>query len=205
MTSLWTEKYSAKSQAGLTAYAALLRKWNPAINLVSPKTLDQIEDRHLRDSAQVFEVLPEDAQHLVDFGSGGGLPALVLAILADGESRALKTTMIESDKRKSAFLRTVALELGLTNAHVIADRVENVPNQGADIITARALAPLSQLLDYAAIHATLETRCFFLKGKQYRAEIDQAAQDHRFSYTVHPSITERGAALLEIGDVYHGA
>ncbi|MCA8930663.1 MAG: 16S rRNA (guanine(527)-N(7))-methyltransferase RsmG, partial [Alphaproteobacteria bacterium] len=154
---------SRETLARLAAFAALLEKWNPAINLISAGTVAQIWTRHFLDSAQVFDLADAKSGLWADLGSGGGFPGLVAAILALEERPGLSFTLVESDRRKAAFLSTAARELGLP-VRVMAERIEALPPLGADILTARALAPLPVLLGYAERHLQPGGRALFPKG-----------------------------------------
>ena len=121
----------------LLTFQSLVRKWNPAINLVSRADLSDLWGRHILDSVQIFDLLPPNASIWCDFGSGGGFPGLVVAILAKEKAPALKTVLIESDKRKSVFLRQVVNDLGL-NAKVLSERIDEASPQSADVVSARA-------------------------------------------------------------------
>jgi len=134
-------RVSRETRERLNTYAELLRKWQRSINLVGPKTLDDLWNRHFVDSAQLLPLIPPTARVLVDFGSGAGFPGLVLAILGMAEVH-----LIESDQRKATFLREVARATG-TPVTVHAKRIEQVTPFPADIVSARALAPLGDLLD----------------------------------------------------------
>lgn len=105
---------SRETSDRLRLLADLLQKWNPKINLVSRSTLETLWDRHILDSAQIFDLVLHPVDHWVDIGSGGGFPGLVVAILAAEKDPAQKTTLIESDQRKCAFLRTVLRETGVS-------------------------------------------------------------------------------------------
>src|SRR3954447_3134702 len=154
----------------LAAYLDLLRRWQRTINLVGAGTLHNPWRRHILDSAQLVHLLPEGARRLVDLGSGAGLPGLVLAILGIPEVH-----LIESDRRKAAFLREAARATATpVTAH--ARRIEAAPPLAADVVTARALAPLPNLLPLAARFATPATRCLFLKGRQAETELTEAAR-----------------------------
>lgn len=181
----------------LEIYASLLNKWNPAINLVSKNTLNDLWTRHMLDSAQVFNVAPDLAHRWSDLGSGGGFPGMVAAILAKTERSDLKFDCVESDQRKAAFLRTVARETGV-NVKIHADRIEKVLPLEADILSARALAPLDMLFEFADIHLSPSGVALFQKGESYQQEIDVAQQRWDFSAKVIPSITDSQAVILEI-------
>lgn len=184
----------------LTEFEALVRKWNPVINLVSRSTLDAIWDRHFRDSAQVFLVAGEEFRKWVDLGSGGGFPGTIAAILAREKVPDGNFVCIESDIRKCEFLRTVgrALDLSLT---VFSRRIEDTPPQNGDIVSARALAPLSNLLAYAQRHLATDGSALFLKGKSWQQEVDDARKSWRFDLEAKPSETDPEAALLKIRNI----
>src|SRR6202012_3858963 len=130
---------SRETRERLAAYVALLAKWNAKINLVGPATLPDVWRRHILDSAQVH-ALDADAAVLVDLGSGAGLPGLILAILGGPEVH-----LIESDLRNAAFLQEAARQTG-TKLTIHAKRIDAAPAIQADVVTARALARLANLL-----------------------------------------------------------
>lgn len=177
----------------------LVLKWNPTINLVSKSNLDALWDRHIWDSAQVSH-LNTQAKNWVDIGSGGGFPALVIAILALETTPDRKTTMIESDTRKSTFLRTCIRELELP-ARVIAKRIEAGEPQNADILSARALADLSILLGFAERHLAPNGTALFMKGENWKNEVEKARETWSFKLEAHKSITHPSAAILEVKDI----
>ena len=172
----------------LTRYAELLGAWNRKINLVSKSTLDDVWSRHFLDSAQLFAEIPQDARTVADFGSGAGFPGLVVAILAAEQRPDLKTILVESDQRKAVFLRTVAQQLAVA-VDVRAARIEEVPPLGADVVMARALAPLSTLLGLAARHLAPDGTALFLKGASWRDEVAKSLAHWRFRCEDIPSKT----------------
>ncbi|SMO95863.1 16S rRNA (guanine(527)-N(7))-methyltransferase RsmG [Paracoccus laeviglucosivorans] len=182
----------------LQQFAVLLRKWNPAINLVSPNTVSEIESRHIEDSLQI-SAFAAGASDWTDIGSGGGLPGLVLAI----SRPALAVTLVESDQRKSAFLRTAIRELGLNNVRVICDRIEAVDPLGAANLSARALAPLPLLLSYAVRHLDPAGTAWLMKGKNWAPEVEQARVDWVFDVESYPSKTDPDAVILKIAGIKH--
>ncbi|MEI4471898.1 16S rRNA (guanine(527)-N(7))-methyltransferase RsmG [Frigidibacter sp. MR17.24] len=188
---------SRETSDRLARYAALVRKWNPAINLVSKATLDTLEDRHIRDSAQVFGLCPDGAHHWADLGAGGGFPGLVVAILAAELKPDLSVTLVESDMRKAAFLATAARDLGLGTV-VIPDRIEKVPPLAADVLSARALAALPALLGFAERHLAADGTALFPKGASHQAELEEARRDWSFDLQIRPSITDPAAAVLQL-------
>jgi 16S rRNA (guanine527-N7)-methyltransferase len=191
---------SRETTERLSRFADLLRKWNPSINLVSRTTLDSLETRHILDSAQLFDFKPAGARHWVDLGSGGGFPGLVIAILAAELAPTLRVTLIESDRRKATFLRTVARELDLKEVRVLAERIETVPPQDADVVSARALAPLPDLLAYAERHLAPGGIALFPKGARHD-EVDDGLASWRFEVQKFPSRTDPKAVILKLGAI----
>jgi 16S rRNA (guanine527-N7)-methyltransferase len=186
-------------QSDLEAFAALLRKWNAAQNLVSRETLDQLWPRHIEDSLQLMEfVQPTDAS-VLDVGSGGGFPAIPMAIASRGVER--RFTLLEPVVKKAAFLRTAARELALP-VTVHATRAADFDSRETfDLVTARALAALPALLGLLAPFAGPRTGFLLPKGEQYRREIDEAAQLYAFDVLDHPSRTDARGAILEISNL----
>ena len=187
---------SRETQERLDIYLELLRKWSPKINLVSPVSLEDAARRHFDDSLQTASLTPEGAKSWIDMGSGGGFPGAVVAIALAGSG--LEMTLIESDQRKAAFLRTVSRETK-TPFMVIAQRIEDVPAMNCDVVSARALAPLADLLEYAEPHLVPHGKALFMKGGSWRNEVRDAQKTWRFTYDAHTSMTNPDAAVLEIG------
>jgi 16S rRNA (guanine527-N7)-methyltransferase len=184
----------------LEIYATLLRKWNPAINLVAPSTLPGLWRRHFLDSAQILSLAPKGARSWVDLGTGGGFPGLIVAILAAEARPEILLTCIESDQRKATFLRTVVRETGV-DAIILPFRIENTPPQNADVVSARALAPLPRLLELAARHLNPAGLALFLKGAGYGRELEEALEKWSFAVDTIPSQTESEAVILKIGEI----
>ncbi len=190
---------SRETMERLDEYEALLKKWNPKINLVSRSTLDEVWHRHFSDSAQLYPYIDEDAKNWLDFGSGAGFPALVLAVVARETRPDLQFTLVESDHRKAAFLLAVSTALGL-NTKLITERIESLPSQSADIISARAVASLTQLMDWAAPHAHESTVLLFPKGNSYESELTAARKHWHIGVEITPSLTDSGSVILRIED-----
>lgn len=184
----------------LDVYAALLRKWNPAINLVSKSTIGALWQRHFHDSAQINRFHPEKPCKWVDLGTGGGFPGLIIAVLAVEAAPESRFLMVESDVRKATFLRTAIRELGV-NATVITERIEQTSPLEADILTARALAPLDKLLEFATRHLKPEGIAIFPKGEKYKKEIKEASGRWLFKVDVFTSKTNLNGAILKIGGI----
>lgn len=189
----------ASREARLQRYAELLTRWNPAINLVSPATLPDLWSRHIADSVQLAELAPSDGKWL-DIGSGGGLPGLVVAICRPR----LAVTLLDSDARKAAFLRTCVRELSLDNTRVVTARIEKHRPAAADHVSARALAPLPKLMAYVNQHLSPEGTAWLMKGETWREEVDLVKKSWQFDLTVHPSQTHEGAAILQMTNIHHG-
>lgn len=189
---------SAETCDKLKTYEALLKRWQKTINLVAPSTLDDIWHRHFADSAQLWPLAPQGARTWLDLGSGAGFPGLVLAILAS-KTGASRHILVESDSRKAAFLREVARETGAA-VDILCMRIENPETHAkvgvADCVTARALAPLSRLVEIAAPFFGSSTQGLFLKGRDVAAEIESAAQDWQFAFELIPSVTEEGGRVV---------
>lgn len=191
---------SASREADLATFAALIRKWNPTINLVAPSTLSDLEKRHIGDSLQLADLAGHPTGQWLDIGSGGGLPGLVLAICY----RDFKIQLVDSDRRKVAFLQTVIRELSLDHCTTVADRIEDLPPASADNLSARALAPLVRLMPYLARHLAPNGTAWLMKGRNWQAELDAAREQWRFDVVVHASTTDPASAILAIRDVRHG-
>lgn len=183
----------------LDIYAELLRKWTSKINLVAASTLDSLWLRHFLDSAQAFGLAPE-GQHWVDLGSGGGFPGVVIAVMAQDMRPELRVTLVEADQRKATFLRNVLRETGAEGT-VVARRVEEIEPLQASILSARALAPLEDLLLFSERHLAKDGCALFLKGKKAKKEVALALERWRFDCETHASKTDKDAVILKIGDI----
>lgn len=181
----------------LEDYVSLLTQWQRRINLVSQHTLNDIWTRHILDSAQLVRLKPQ-ARRWVDIGSGGGLPGLVIAcFLAESEGGSI--TLVESNAKKAAFLRHVAHELALP-AKVHAARIETaLPTLDVpEVISARALASLTDLLGYTNLLLKKGAVGLFPKGRDYQAELTDAAKSWHFRTVLHPSMTDGAARIIEV-------
>ena len=183
----------------LEAFHALVAKWNKSINLVSKSSIPDLWDRHIWDSAQLAQISTSGGVW-VDIGSGGGFPGIVTAIFALETAPDRKTVLIESDIRKSAFLRTAIRELEL-NAKVLSERIELAHPQQADVMSARALADLTVLLGYADRHLIKGGTALFMKGATWQKEVEMALKSWSFELQSHKSKTNADAAILEIREI----
>lgn len=176
----------------LKLYEAMLVKWQKAINLVAPSTLPHIWQRHLLDSLQLVPFIPAGHRNIVDIGSGAGFPGLVLAIARPD----LKVACIESDRKKTQFLKNVSRE---TNADVTIfnERIERTNlDFKPDLLTARALASLDQLCSY--MQNLRAEKALYLKGETASDEIIQAQKNYAFHYDLHPSRTAKGSHIVSL-------
>lgn len=186
----------------LTAYLALIEKWNPAINLIAKGSLPGAWERHILDSAQLMLLCPADARKWVDFGSGGGLPGIVIAIIAEELRPDVSMTLVESDKRKATFLTQAARQLNLTIA-VLATRSETLKPTDADVISARAFAPLTDLCSLAHRHLSPTGTAIFPKGAQAEAELAAARKLWQFNAQAVPSLTDPAGRILTMKNIRH--
>lgn len=183
--------------ADLESFARILAKWQRVQNLVSRET-DELWERHVADSLQLLRFWRPNDARLVDFGSGGGFPAVPLAIALKGLGA--RYTLIESIARKGSFLRAVSRELGL-DVTVETQRIEAVAPRETHVITSRALAELPQLLAWAAPWFGPGTRALFHKGREHVEELDKSRAVWQFDVIVHPSDTGGGGVILEISNL----
>ena len=179
----------------LKVYLDLLARWQRAINLVGPATLADPWRRHVLDSAQLIPHLPDKGAATYDLGSGAGLPGLILAIMG-----CTAIHLVESDQRKAQFLSEVIRNLDLP-VIVHQQRIQNLPTGCADILTARALAPLPRLLDLAAPLMKPGTFCVFLKGRNASDELTAARKCWRMRTQTFPSMSNPSGSVLKLWDI----
>jgi 16S rRNA (guanine527-N7)-methyltransferase len=187
---------SRETTEQLEALVSTLARWQKAINLIGRTTIEDVWARHVLDSAQLVPLVPPRSTTLVDLGSGGGFPGLVVAALRPD----LDVTLIEVDARKAAFLGEAGRRMALKKQpRVVIGRIEDVPSARADVVTARALAPLGQLLGWADRHRADTAICLFHKGKGWQAELTEAMKDWDIPCDPLSSKTDRDAVILRIG------
>lgn len=186
---------SRETLARLEAYAALLRRWQRAINLVGESTLGDVWRRHFLDSAQLFRFLPSPPCCIADLGSGAGFPGLVLAILGAGQVH-----LIEADVRKSAFLRE-ALRVTGTPAILHEERVEQAVSIKVDVVTARALASLDRLIAFALPLLKPGGICLFSRGSGSQEELTQAVKQWKMRVERFPSETYPQGWIVRLGEI----
>ncbi|GAK34829.1 ribosomal RNA small subunit methyltransferase G [Iodidimonas nitroreducens] len=194
---------SRETYERLCLYEALLKKWQAKINLIGPVTVDHIWTRHFLDSAQIVAQVRDHSSlypgaekgekpSWLDLGAGAGFPGLVLACFDAGPVH-----LVESDQRKCSFLRQVIRETGV-NATIHHSRIEQLAPFPVDIITARALAPLDQLLAYGEKFCTPQSEYWFLKGRSVQEELTRCQQSWTVEAELFESWTDPQAILIQI-------
>lgn len=196
-----TSILSAEDLARIEAFDALFLDWTGRLNLVAKSTLPQRWHRHYLDSWQLIPRIPDQAKTILDFGSGGGFPGVFLALLlADQTDKEI--FLVESIAKKCAFLEAVKAEFTLEGLTILNQRIETVAKRKkADVITARALASLDKLLDYAKPHVSRETVCLFHKGEKWQEELTAAQKHWHMMAIPHQSMTHPDARILELKEI----
>jgi 16S rRNA (guanine527-N7)-methyltransferase len=191
------ENVSRETIQRLQTYVDLLLAWNKKINLVSKTTEPDVWRRHILDSAQLYPLVPRDCSSLTDLGSGAGFPGLVLSIMGVPGVR-----LVESDARKCAFMREAARVTG-ASALVLNQRAETVAAGASDVVTARALAALPELLALAKPFLGPKTVCLFLKGQNIEAELTEAHKMWTISVDCRPSRSDPTGSVVRVCEVSH--
>jgi len=183
---------SRETEERLDRYIALLREWQAKTNLVAPSTLPQLWTRHIADSLQLVDLVPS-AKRWADLGSGGGFPGVVLACAMAGTPDA-RIHLVERVAKKAAFLREairVTTSPGVVHLAEIGDNVDRITGP-VDCVTARALAPLHQLIGFAEPLMRQGAKALFLKGQDVEAELTEAAKYWNIEPQLHQSRTGDG-------------
>ena len=186
---------TARAKADLARFVVLLRQWQRTHNLVSRSTLDAIWTRHVADSLQLVRHAPA-IRRWVDLGSGAGFPGLVVAIACRDRPEG-HFTLVEANRKKAAFLRAAVRETG-ARAAVVSERIEAFTRhaEAADVISARALAPLPDLLPLAAPLLAPEGVLLLLKGQDFVQELEVASKSWDFDVLDSASVTDAGGRVL---------
>ena len=179
----------------LEAYAEILKKWNEKINLVSRETISDLWNRHILDCLQLAELVPPTATTMIDLGSGAGLPGLILAIALP-----MHVTLVERDQRKCAFLLEASRTLGLTNVTVRNTGIKTIART-YPLVTARALASLTELCGLAHSLLGKTSICLFPKGENFANEIAEAKNEWSFAYQAIPSKTNGRSVILSLSQL----
>lgn len=200
MSDWFASRVSRETLANLRGFADYVCHWNARINLVSSKDQDNIAVRHIADSAQVFFSLPAHVKTCTDMGSGGGFPGIVCAIMGKEVYPNARFILIESDLRKAVFLQECQRKFDLP-VTVLNQRIEDVEPHNPDAVTARALAPLPKLLDYASHLGDSNMTVVLPKGKQYEAELTKAMEQWSMKVDRIPSRTDPNGTILRISEL----
>lgn len=195
------EKKVKNAENDIKKYIDIFLEWQKHVNLISNNTVKDIWTRHVLDSAQLFYLLPSSVNVLVDVGSGGGFPGIILAILNKINGFPIqKIILIESDLKKSLFLKEVNRQLKL-NIDVLNERVEKIKNIKADILTCRAFSELNQILILCKNFVSRETICLFPKGKGVEKEINKCQIQCKIEKL--PSVISQESCILKIREVQY--
>jgi 16S rRNA (guanine(527)-N(7))-methyltransferase RsmG len=186
----------AATTSRLSTYRDLLLRWNTTINLVSARTAADIDARHIADSLQLVPLLPDDGT-IADLGSGGGLPGLVVAAACPLRD----IHLVESDRRKAAFLMDAAARMGLPRVKVHPQRIEQASLPPVTAVTARALAPLDTLLGYATRFLAPVGVAILPKGRTAQQELTSAAAHWHFTTERFTSRTDPEATILRLSEI----
>tara|TARA_B100000212_G_scaffold314159_1_gene267530 strand:+ start:307 stop:963 length:657 start_codon:yes stop_codon:yes gene_type:complete len=190
---------SRETYEKLCVFHKTLIKWQNSINLISKSTIKNIWERHFLDSAQLYKFVKDIEGNIMDFGSGAGFPGIVLAIMGKKNIH-----LVESDYKKCVFLKEIAM-LTETDITIHNCRIEDLSFINVDLITCRALASLSKLIDYvegfidkALAEKQKLPKLLFLKGKSYHSEVLELGNNNKIIFEEYPSITDKHGTILYI-------
>src|SRR3954462_6834252 len=189
---------SPETEARLDRYLSLLVEWQSKTNLVAPSTLPTLWTRHIADSLQLLTLAPT-AKTWADLGSGGGFPGVVLAC-ALAETSDAKIHLVERNAKKAAFLREalrVTNSPGMVHLADIRDSVDRITGP-VDCVTARALAPLHQLIGFVEPLVKRGAKALFLKGQDVEAELTEATKYWNIKPKLHSSRTGGHGWIVEL-------
>ena len=193
---------SRETYEKLCVFQKTLVKWQKSINLISKNTIKNSWERHFLDSAQLYKFVSGIEGNIIDFGSGAGFPGLVLAIMGKKNIH-----LVEADYKKCVFLKEIAM-LTETDITIHNCRIEDLSFINVDLITCRALASLSKLIEYVEIFINksfgekqIIPKLLFLKGKSYYAEVIELSKIKKITFKEYPSITDRNGRILYINKV----
>ena len=192
---------SRETLNGFCEYETLLSKWNEKINLVSKNTLVDIWERHFLDSGQIIKHVEVSGKRWVDVGSGAGFPGLVVALLLRDRKIDCDLVLVEKNPKKGFFLKEVIRKLNLS-VEVVNDNIDNLEPLNADILTARAFSELNNLIEIAFRHRKKEGICLFLKGENYRIELDKTLNYWFFDYDVVDSLSSSSGKIIRVKKIF---
>jgi 16S rRNA (guanine527-N7)-methyltransferase len=190
---------SRETLARVRSYLGVLDVWRDRINLIGPGEGRHLWRRHVLDSLQLIELIPGEAEKIVDLGSGAGFPGLLIACAA-AERPGVSVTLVEKSVRKSQFLQAAISELALP-ARVLNVRIEEAPRERYDLLTARALAPLPKLLGYADVWLKPSGKALLMKGRDTAAELAEARAEWMFEMSDRASLSSPEGRVLSISSI----
>ena len=182
-------------------YEALLSKWNKKINLVSKNSLFDIWERHFLDSGQIINHVEAAGKRWVDLGSGAGFPGLVVALLLRDRKIDCDIILVEKNLKKVFFLKEVVRKLDL-NVKVLNKNIRTIEPLNADILSARAFSELNELIEIAYHHQKERGVCLFLKGENYRRELDKTLNYWFFHYDVVYSYSNSSGNIIRVKNIF---
>ena len=192
---------SRETLNGFHEYVVLLSKWNKKINLVSKNTLVDIWERHFLDSGQIIKHVEASGKRWVDVGSGAGFPGLVVALLLRDRKIDCDLVLVEKNPKKGFFLKEVIRKLNLS-VEVVNDNIDTLEPLNADILTARAFSELNNLIEIAFRHRKKEGICLFLKGENYRIELDKTLNYWFFDYDIIDSLSSSSGKIIRVKKIF---
>ncbi len=192
---------SRETVNGFYEYKNLLSKWNEKINLVSKNTLVDIWERHFLDSGQIIKHVEASGKRWVDVGSGAGFPGLVIALLLRDRKIDCALVLVEKNPKKCFFLKEVIRKLNLT-VEVVNDNIYTLEPLNADILTARAFSELNNLIEISFRHRKKGGICLFLKGENYRIELDKALNYWFFDYDIVDSLSSSSGKIIGVKKIF---
>ena len=192
---------SRETLSGFFEYKTLLYKWNEKINLVSKHTLIDIWERHFLDSGQIIINVEASGKRWVDVGSGAGFPGLVVALLLRDRKVDCDLVLVEKHPKKVFFLKEVIRKLNLS-VKVVNDNIYTLEPLNADILTARAFSELNNLMEIAFRHRKKEGICLFLKGENYKIELDKTLNNWFFDYDIVGSLSSSSGNIIRVKKIF---
>ena len=192
---------SRETLNGFYQYETLLSKWNEKINLVSKNTLMDVWKRHFLDSGQIIKHVDASGKKWVDVGSGAGFPGLVVALLLRERRIDCDLVLVEKNPKKGLFLKEVIRKLNLS-VEVVNDNIYTLEPLNADILTARAFSELNNLMEIAFRHRKKEGICLFLKGENYKIELDKTLNNWFFDYDIVGSLSSSSGKIIRVKKIF---
>ena len=192
---------SRETLNGFCEYETLLSKWNEKINLVSKNTLVDIWERHFLDSGQIIKLVEASGKRWVDVGSGAGFPGLVVALLLRDREIDCNLVLVEKNPKKGFFLNEVIRKLNLS-VEVVNDNIYPLAPLNADILTTRAFSELKNLIEIAFRHRKKDGICLFLKGENYRIELDKTLNYWFFDYDIVDSLSSSSGKIIRVKKIF---